>query len=692
MLRVALLSRNLYRAHPRLALGRRHISWFANDSTPHSTPLSSATTSDNTILPLKEQMANRSLSNPKLQAEFYRELLASNMPQVVVSRYETTGVAHDHECTDLYITSLKSLGEHDKAARAEKALAAATQGQQKQLRPLQSPSGNSLFDGNVGSSSEPVYVIVEESNLAMLLKWLKWIIPMGFFTWGLYNSYVIVGEIGSAIKRASNSGEFPGGEFPGTSSDSKNLADSANGTKSTVKFSDVQGVDEARAELEEIVEFLKDPAKFTGLGGKLPKGVLLTGPPGTGKTLLARAVAGEAGVPFFFMSGSEFDEMYVGVGAKRVRELFASARAKAPAIVFIDELDAIGGKRNPKDQAYMRQTLNQLLVDLDGFSQSTGVIFIAATNFPEMLDKALTRPGRFDKIVHVDLPDVRGRIAILNHHIKKIEAGKDIDTSVLARGTSGFSGADLMNLVNQAAIHASQQKAVSVNMEHFEWAKDKILLGAARKSMVLTEETRKNTAFHEAGHAIMALYTPGATSLYKATILPRGDALGITFQLPEMDKYDQSQRELLARLDVCMGGKIAEEMLLGKNQVTAGCSSDLRTATSVARAMVTAYGMSPAIGPMQLEENWGDWSAATRRLAEQEIVRLLTESESRTRQLLRAHELELQRLAEGLIEYETLDKEEMERVVRGEPLSKPRLVTNPVVKSEDIKDRRAHAA
>ncbi|KAF5131711.1 hypothetical protein DV495_001979 [Geotrichum candidum] len=692
MLRAALLSRNLYRAHPRLALGRRHISWFANDSTPHSTPLSSATTSDNTILPLKEQMANRSLSNPKLQAEFYRELLASNMPQVVVSRYETTGVAHDHECTDLYITSLKSLGEHDKAARAEKALAAATQGQQKQLRPLQSPSGNSLFDGNVGSSSEPVYVIVEESNLAMLLKWLKWIIPMGFFTWGLYNSYVIVGEIGSAIKRASNSGEFPGGEFPGTSSDSKNLADSANGTKSTVKFSDVQGVDEARAELEEIVEFLKDPAKFTGLGGKLPKGVLLTGPPGTGKTLLARAVAGEAGVPFFFMSGSEFDEMYVGVGAKRVRELFASARAKAPAIVFIDELDAIGGKRNPKDQAYMRQTLNQLLVDLDGFSQSTGVIFIAATNFPEMLDKALTRPGRFDKIVHVDLPDVRGRIAILNHHIKKIEAGKDIDTSVLARGTSGFSGADLMNLVNQAAIHASQQKAVSVNMEHFEWAKDKILLGAARKSMVLTEETRKNTAFHEAGHAIMALYTPGATSLYKATILPRGDALGITFQLPEMDKYDQTQRELLARLDVCMGGKIAEEMLLGKNQVTAGCSSDLRTATSVARAMVTAYGMSPAIGPMQLEENWGDWSAATRRLAEQEIVRLLTESESRTRQLLRAHELELQRLAEGLIEYETLDKEEMERVVRGEPLSKPRLVTNPVVKSEDIKDRRVHVA
>lgn len=340
----------------------------------------------------------------------------------------------------------------------------------------------------------------------------------------------------------------------------------------------------------------------------------------------------------------------------------------------------------------MRQTLNQLLVDLDGFSQSTGVIFIAATNFPEMLDKALTRPGRFDKIVHVDLPDVRGRIAILNHHIKKIEAGKDIDTSVLARGTSGFSGADLMNLVNQAAIHASQQKAVSVNMEHFEWAKDKILLGAARKSMVLTEETRKNTAFHEAGHAIMALYTPGATSLYKATILPRGDALGITFQLPEMDKYDQTQRELLARLDVCMGGKIAEEMLLGKNQVTAGCSSDLRTATSVARAMVTAYGMSPAIGPMQLEENWGDWSAATRRLAEQEIVRLLTESESRTRQLLRAHELELQRLAEGLIEYETLDKEEMERVVRGEPLSKPRLVTNPVVKSEDIKDRRVHVA
>lgn len=684
MLRAALLSRNLTRVRSHRALNSRCVSWLANNTSKvQDTP---ASVSDTAILPLKEQIANRFLSNPQLQAEFYRELLTANMPQLVVARYETAGVAHDSECTRLYVTSLKSLGEHDKAARAESVLAAAQTESQPQQELYSSPD-DLLSSGVNGSSYEPLHVVIQESNLSLLLKWLKWIIPMGLFTWGVYNGYVLVNDIGSAIRRAGS--DFPGTDLPGsTGMTSKNVANAANGTKSTVKFSDVQGVDEARAELEEIVEFLKDPSKFTGLGGKLPKGVLLTGPPGTGKTLLARAVAGEAGVPFFFMSGSEFDEMFVGVGAKRVRELFASARAKAPAIVFIDELDAIGGKRNPKDEAYMRQTLNQLLVDLDGFSQSTGVIFIAATNFPEMLDKALTRPGRFDKIVNVDLPDVRGRIAILNHHMKKVETGCNVDSSILARGTSGFSGADLMNLVNQAAIYASQQNAVSVNMEHFEWAKDKILLGAARKSMVLTEETRKNTAFHEAGHAIMALYTPGATSLYKATILPRGSALGLTFQLPDMDKYDQTKQELLARLDVCMGGKIAEELLLGKDKVTSGCSSDLRAATSVARAMVTSYGMSSAIGPMELSENWNEWSASTRRVAEQEIVRLLVESEQRTRQLLHAKQTELHRLAAGLIEYETLDKDEMERVVRGEKLDKSPLVTNPVVSSNDIKDRR----
>ncbi|VVT54627.1 uncharacterized protein SAPINGB_P004170 [Magnusiomyces paraingens] len=627
----------------------------------------------------KETQANRALANPAIQADFLKTLLAANYPHVVISRYETPSVARSPEAAQVYIAALRAIGDFDKAAQVAASLDQGGVGAGAGA----GAGAASAFSASAlaalrGTSAEPIHVVINESPLATILKWLKWLIPMGLAGWGIMTGLSFFSESSPSI--------FKGGASPEISS--AKIIDDPNGTQSSVRFSDVQGVDEARAELEEVVDFLKDPSKFTGLGGKLPKGILLTGPPGTGKTLLARAVAGEAGVPFFFMSGSEFDELYVGVGAKRVRELFAAARAKAPAIVFIDELDAIGGKRNPKDHAYSKQTLNQLLVDLDGFSQTTGVIFIAATNFPEMLDKALTRPGRFDKIVHVDLPDVRGRIAILKHHMKKVETAKDVDPSVIARGTSGFSGADLMNLVNQAAIHASQEKAMSVNMQHFEWAKDKILLGAARKTMVLTEESRKNTAFHEAGHAIMALYTPGATSLYKATILPRGSALGITFQLPEMDKYDQTRKELLARLDVCMGGRVAEEMVNGPENVTSGCSSDLKAATQVARAMVTSFGMSDEIGPVQLSEDWNDWSASTRHAAEQEIRRLLVESEDRTRVMLKARHIELERLANGLLEYETLDKEEIEKVVEGSKLDKEKTVTNTVVKSEDIRDKR----
>lgn len=630
----------------------------------------------------QEQAANHALDNAGVQTSFYRTLLGAHYPHVVIARYESQGVARSPEADSLYITALRQIGQVEKASRVEATLAASgglatsAPGTGQVYYNPESPFPTSA---NLGTSGEPIHVVISESAMATILKWLKWLIPVGIVGWGILTGL-------SFFTESSVSSIFKGS----TSSDisSSKVADEIYGTQSTVKFSDVQGVDEARYELEEVVDFLKDPSKFTGLGGKLPKGILLTGPPGTGKTLLARAVAGEAGVPFFFMSGSEFDELYVGVGAKRVRELFAAARAKAPAIVFIDELDAIGGKRSPKDHAYSKQTLNQLLVDLDGFSQTTGVIFIAATNFPEMLDSALTRPGRFDKIVHVELPDVRGRIAILKHHMAKVETATDTDPGVLARGTAGFSGADLMNLVNQAAIHASQQKAVAVNMNHFEWAKDKILLGAARKTMVLTEETRKNTAFHEAGHAIMALYTPGATSLYKATILPRGSALGITFQLPEMDKYDQTKRELLARLDVCMGGKIAEEILNGPDNVTSGCSSDLKSATQVARAMVTSFGMSEAIGPVQLSESWNEWSASTRSLAEQEIRRLLVESEDRTRKMLHDKNTELHRLAQGLLEYETLDKQEIEKVVEGIKLDKEKMTTNVVVKSDEIRDKR----
>ncbi|CAG8675547.1 17908_t:CDS:2, partial [Acaulospora morrowiae] len=419
----------------------------------------------------------------------------------------------------------------------------------------------------------------------------------------------------------------------------------------------------------ELVEFLRDPSKFTGLGGRLPKGVLLTGPPGTGKTLLARAVAGEAGVPFFFMSGSEFDEMYVGVGARRVRELFAAARRKSPSIVFIDELDAIGSKRNPKDQTYMKQTLNQLLVDLDGFSQTEGVIFIAATNFPELLDKALVRPGRFDRHVSVPLPDVRGRMQILSHHLKNVQISNDVNISVISRGTPGFSGADLANLVNQAAIQASRDGSNEVTMKHMEYAKDKILMGAERRSAVITEENKRLTAYHEGGHVLVALYTPGALPLHKATIMPRGSSLGMTVQLPEMDKENYTKKEFLAMVDIAMGGRVAEEMIFGKENVTTGSHNDIMYATNVAKRMVTLYGMSDKVGPVaHPEEEMEQLSMQTKLIIENEIKTLLESAQTRAINILKTHKEELHRLAEALIDYETLNQEEIELVVKGKSI------------------------
>lgn len=627
----------------------------------------------------REHAANANLGDARAQTQLYKELLASQYPRLVVHRFEMPGVARSPEAEALYMQALAQC-DPEKAravagAHAAKPGAAGAAGPGAGVLGAASPGLGSPFALHSGSVQDPLHVVISETPLAVLFKWIKWLVPLGLA------AYVVVAGVAFLSDSA--------GMFKGISSGidgGSGKTDALRGEKSKVRFKDVLGVDEARGELEEVVEFLKDPSKFTGLGGKLPKGLLLTGPPGTGKTLLARAVAGEAGVPFFFMSGSEFDELYVGVGAKRIRELFAAARAKAPAIVFIDELDAIGGKRNPKDQAYSKQTLNQLLVDLDGFNQSEGVIFMAATNFPEMLDQALTRPGRFDKTIHVELPDVRGRAAILQYYASKVEIDKRVDVMNIARGTPGFSGADLMNLVNQAAIHASSLRARKITLDHLEWAKDKILLGAERKSMVMTEETRRNTAFHEAGHAIAALYTPGATPLYKATVLPRGGALGITFQLPELDKYDQTRQELFAKLDVCMGGKVAEELLNGKEAVTSGCYSDLKSATRVARAMVTGYGMSDAIGPVSLDDQWSDWSAETKHLAEQEIRAYLQASMDRTRKLLTDKEVELHRLAEALNTYETLTKEDIERVVKGEPLpDRQPLRTNTIVKSNDIK-------
>lgn len=648
------------------------------DVSAKNTANTSSSSVSHALLATREQEANKDLTNPEAQATFYKLLLQSNYPQYVVSRFETPGIASSPECMELYMEALQRIGRHAEADSVRQSLlTASSAGAVNPSLASSSPNSSgyhgsfpSLYSPLYGSRKEPLHVVVSESTFTVVSRWIKWILFFGVFAYGISEAFKYIAENTTLLKNSE-------------------VADkSVDVAKTNVKFDDVRGCDEARAELEEIVDFLKDPAKYESLGGKLPKGVLLTGPPGTGKTLLARATAGEAGVDFFFMSGSEFDEVYVGVGAKRIRELFAQARSRAPAIIFIDELDAIGGKRNPKDQAYAKQTLNQLLVELDGFSQTSGIIIIGATNFPESLDKALTRPGRFDKVVNVDLPDVRGRADILKHHMKKITMAPNVDATIIARGTPGLSGAELANLVNQAAVYACQKNAVAVDMNHFEWAKDKILMGAERKTMVLTEASRRATAYHEAGHAIMALYTNGATPLYKATILPRGRALGVTFQLPEMDKVDITKKECLARLDVCMGGKIAEEIIYGKENTTSGCGSDLQSATGTARAMVTQYGMCDEVGPVNLGDNWDSWSSNIKNVADNAVIDILKESEERTRKMLSDKNVELHRLAQGLVEYETLDASEIEKICKGEQINKSKTSTNTVVEGPDSDERK----
>lgn len=456
-----------------------------------------------------------------------------------------------------------------------------------------------------------------------------------------------------------------------------------------VTFADVAGAEESKQELREIIDFLKYPARFQRLGGRIPKGVLLVGPPGTGKTLLARAVAGEADVPFFSISGSDFVEMFVGVGASRVRDMFDQAKKNAPCILFIDEIDAVGRQRGAglgggNDER--EQTLNQLLVEMDGFEINESVILIAATNRPDVLDPALLRPGRFDRQVVVSNPDIKGREEILKVHVRKVPLAKDVNLSVIARGTSGFSGADLANLVNEAALLAARRNKRKVTAVDFDNARDKVLMGTERKSLAIDEEEKKLTAYHEAGHAICSLHVTEADPIHKATIIPHGRALGMVQQLPEKDQYSYTRTKMLSRLIICMGGRVSEELKFGYDKVTSGASADIAAATNLARSMVTEWGMSDVLGPVLYAANSGElflgravtqnqnMSEETARLVDAEIKRLLTEAHQKATDILKQNDHELEALAKALIEYETLTGDEIRDVIAGKTIHRAEYV------------------
>ena len=476
-----------------------------------------------------------------------------------------------------------------------------------------------------------------------------------------------------------------GSPFTFGKSKARVLDESAN----KVRFSDVAGCDEAKQDVQEVVDFLKDPTKYSRLGGHIPRGVLLVGPPGTGKTLLAKAIAGEAGVPFFSISGSDFVEMFVGVGAARVRDMFENAKKNAPCIIFIDEIDAVGRQRGAAmgGNDEREQTLNQMLVQMDGFETGTNVIVIAATNRPDVLDQALLRPGRFDRQVVVPLPDIRGREQILNVHMKKVPVATDVQTDVIARGTPGFSGADLANLVNEAALFAARRNGRVVSMADFELAKDKIMMGAERKSMVMNEDEKKNTAYHESGHALVAKLMPKSDPVHKVTIIPRGRALGVTMQLPEEDRYAYDKQYLLTRIAILFGGRIAEEVFM--HQMTTGASNDFERATQLARDMVTRYGMSDKMGIMVYVESETDpflsramprqsnISEETMRAVDLEIRHILETQYAIARKLIEDNRDKMEAMAQALLKWETIDSDQIDDIMAGKPPREPRVIEPP---------------
>lgn len=585
--------------------------------------------------------------------------LNKHSPESVIKRFEQREHAVDSRGVAEYLRALvatNAISEYLPDEQSGKPSSLPTLLQELKLR----ASGNmdvSFLSPGI-SEKQPLHVVMVDPKVANRSRFAQEFISTILFT-------VAIGLLwlmgAAALQKYIGSLGGIGASGVGSSSSysPKDLNKEVVPEKNVKTFKDVKGCDDAKQELEEVVEYLKNPSKFTRLGGKLPKGILLTGAPGTGKTLLAKAIAGEAGVPFFYRAGSEFEEMFVGVGARRVRSLFQAAKKKAPCIIFIDEIDAVGSTRK-QWEGHTKKTLHQLLVEMDGFEQNEGIILMAATNLPDILDPALTRPGRFDRHIVVPNPDVRGRQEILELYLQDKPLADDIDVKSIARGTPGFNGADLANLVNIAAIKAAVDGAEKLTASQLEFAKDRIVMGTERKTMFVTEMSKKLTAYHESGHAIVALNTEGAHPIHKATIMPRGSALGMVTQLPSSDETSISKKQLLARLDVCMGGRVAEELIFGQDHITTGASSDLSTATELAQYMVSNCGMSNAIGPVHIKERP---SSEMQSRIDAEVVKLLRDAYDRVKILLKKHEKALHTLANALIEYETLNAEEIKRIL-----------------------------